>query len=355
MNIEARFHIRKGDFALDASLEIPIRGVTGLFGPSGSGKTTLLRAIAGLDYIPNGFLKFGEMIWQDRQVFVPAHKRRLGYVFQEASLFDHFSVRKNLEYGQKRVPVRENQVSLSESIDLLGIAPLLRRKPETLSGGERQRVAIARALAASPKILLMDEPLSGLDQASRNEILPYLDSLHNELNIPVIYVSHILEEMIRLADHLILLDAGQIVAAGRAQQVLSDLDVSSRLSSEAAAIIDAEVIGSDEDFHLSLLQFSGGILKLAAGSLKKGDRVRLKLAARDVSLTLEHQSGTSILNIFPAKVEEINPESDTQVMVRLVAGSTSILSRITRKSAFDLELKPGKQVFAQVKSVALIG
>jgi len=214
MTIEARFCIDSGDFTLDIDLSIPGQGVTALLGPSGCGKTTLLRAIAGLECCRDGFLKVGNMIWQDARRFAPPHQRPLGYVFQEASLFAHLSVRGNLEYGVKRVPKTERKVSVDKAIELLGIGALLERRTDQLSGGERQRVAIARALAVSPEILLMDEPLAGLDLARKQEIIPYLESLHNELDIPVIYVSHSPDEVARLADHLVLLEAGRIKAAG---------------------------------------------------------------------------------------------------------------------------------------------
>lgn len=219
MTIDARFEINRGSFKLDIDLSIPSNGVTSLFGPSGSGKTTLLRAIAGLEHHRKGFLKVGNTLWQGNGYFLPAHKRSIGYVFQEASLFPHLNVQKNLEYGFKRIPEGCKKVSLADAVDLLGIHHLLERKPDTLSGGERQRVAIARALAASPELLLMDEPLAALDTESRLEILPYLESLSEEMKIPMIYVSHAVEETLRLADYFILLEAGQVIESGSAAEV----------------------------------------------------------------------------------------------------------------------------------------
>jgi len=354
MTIEARFHVDRGDFTLNVNLSLPGQGVTSLLGPSGCGKTTLLRAIAGLEHYRGGFLKVGDATWQEASHFVPPHRRPVGYVFQEASPFAHLTVRRNLEYGVKRVPAAERKVSLEQAIELLAIGHLLDRKPDTLSGGERQRVAIARALAVSPRLLLMDEPLAALDLQRKQEILPYIESLHNELNIPVIYVTHSPDEVARLADHLVLMDAGRVVATGAIHEMFTRLDLPLAHDSDAAAIIDAVVAGHDEDYHLTRLDFAGGQVTVASETMRVGDKVRLRLAARDVSLTLEHQSSTSILNIFPATVDAIADEGRAQTTVRLLAGGVPMLSRITRKSAVELGLKPGKPVYAQVKSIALL-
>lgn len=354
MTIEARFRVEREQFTLDVELNTPTHGITALLGPSGSGKTTLLRAIAGLEYHRNGFLKVGDMIWQDASRFVPPHQRSLGYVFQEASLFAHLSVQRNLEYGVKRVPRTEHTVSLTQAIELLGIGHLLSRKPDTLSGGERQRIAIARALAVSPRLLLLDEPLAALDQKRKQEIMPYIESLHTELGIPVIYVSHSSDEISRLADYLVLLDAGQIVATGAIHEIFTRIDLPLAHGHDASAIIEAVVTGHDEHYDLTYLNFAAGQITVTRKTAQVGDHVRMRLAARDVSLTLKHQSDTSILNIFPAIVDEITDEGSAQVTVRLLAGGVPMLSRITRKSAVELDLKTGKSVYVQVKSVALL-
>ncbi|WP_456379216.1 molybdenum ABC transporter ATP-binding protein [Thiolapillus sp.] len=354
MTIQARFKLHKEDFSLDVDLRIPARGVTALFGPSGCGKTTLLRAIAGLEHCPEGFLQVDKMLWQQQQLFVPPHRRPLGYVFQEASLFPHLSIRGNLEYGLKRVPAAQRRVPLNRAIELLGISPFLGRKPHKLSGGERQRVAIARALAVSPRLMLMDEPLAALDLARKQEILPYLESLHRELDIPVIYVSHSPDEVARLADHLVLMEAGRVSASGPITQMLTRLDLPLTQGSDAEALIEATVAEHDEAYQLTYLDFPGGRFTVAHKDLPTGTIVRLRIIARDVSITLERQSNTSILNIFPATVDEIVPAGSAQVTVRLLAGGVPILSRITRKSAALLDLTPGKTVYAQAKSVALL-
>jgi molybdate transport system ATP-binding protein len=354
MSILARFRFRREDFRLDVDLDLPARGITSLFGPSGCGKTSLLRAIAGLDRHADGFLKFGELLWQDATEFVPPHRRPIGYVFQEASLFEHLDVRGNLEYGLRRVPESERAISLERAIDLLGIAPLLTREPATLSGGERQRVAIARALAVSPRLLLMDEPLAAVDVQRRQEILPWLEALHRELDIPVIHVSHAPDEVARLADRLVLMRAGRVVATGDVHDLFTRLDLPLALDADATSVIEATVSGHDEEYRLTRLDFAGGQFIMSRQAIAIGSPVRLRLAARDVSLTLQRQSGTSILNILPVTVDEISLDDDAQVTVRVLVGEVPLLARITRKSALELGLQPGLQVFAQVKGIALL-
>ncbi|MEJ2385289.1 MAG: molybdenum ABC transporter ATP-binding protein [Xanthomonadales bacterium] len=355
MSIRARFTVDRGDFRLDVDLELPSRGVTSLFGPSGCGKTTLLRAIAGLDRHPGGRLRFGDQTWQDDTRFVPPHQRPVGYVFQEASLFEHLDVRGNIDYGAKRVPPAERRVEAAHAVALLDLGALLDRKPESLSGGERQRVAIARALAVSPRLLLMDEPLAAVDQTRKQEILPYIESLHRELDIPVIHVSHLPDEVARFADRLVLMREGRVLAAGDVHDMLTRLDLPLAHESRAAAVIDAVVTGTDPAYHLTRVAFDGGELMLSRSGLPTGAPVRLRIEARDVSLTLERQTGTSILNILEAEVAELRAENDARVVVRLMAGTTPLLAGITRKSAEELGLAPGRTVYAQVKSVALLG
>lgn len=354
MSIEARFRVEWRSFTLDVDLRLPVQGVTVIYGPSGCGKTTILRAIAGLDHHPNGFLKIGETVWQEAGLFVPAHKRQLGYVFQEASLFPHLTVERNIEYGVRRTPAKQQTISLERVSELLGIQELLGRRPANLSGGERQRVAIARALAVSPRLLLMDEPLASLDIERKQEILPYIESLTRELDIPILYVTHSPEEVARLADHMVLLDAGRVQASGGIAEMLTRLDTPLVHRDDAGAVIDAIVVEYDEDFHLMYLEFDGGKFTVVRKELSIGSRVRLRVAARDISITLEPQKGTSILNIFPAVIDEIIPEGTARMIIRLRIGGTPVLARVTRKSAALLDLRPGKKVFAQVKSVALL-
>ncbi|MEJ8566778.1 molybdenum ABC transporter ATP-binding protein [Elongatibacter sediminis] len=354
MSIRARFRARRGDFALDIDLEIPARGVTSVFGPSGCGKTTLLRAMAGLDRHPGGLLEFGETLWQSGEVFVPPHQRAVGYVFQEASLFEHLDVRRNIEFALRRVPAADRSLDLERAVELLDIAALLRRRPPTLSGGERQRVAIARALASSPRLLLLDEPLAALDRHRRREILPCLERLHAELDIPVVHVSHQPDEVARLASHLVLMDSGQAVASGPLTELMTRLDLPLAHDPEAAAVLEATVSHLDPEYRLTSLDSAAGRLTVLESQLETGDRVRVQIHARDVSLALDPHPGSSILNVLPARVDSIVEEGPALVTVRLLAGEAPLLSRITRKSADILELAPGKPVYAQVKSVALL-
>lgn len=354
MSIRARFNITQADFQLDVDLDMPGSGVTSLFGPSGCGKTSLLRAMAGLDHHPGGFLQVHGETWQDDESFLPPHQRPLGYVFQEPSLFEHLDVRRNIAYGTRRIPADERKVSMQQAIELLDVGKLLDRKPASLSGGERQRVAITRALAVSPKLLLMDEPLAAVDVSRKQEILPYIESLHRELEIPVIHVSHLPEEVAQFADFVVLIGDGGVLASGGVHDVFSRLDLPPAHESDAASLVEAQVCGHDTDYHLARLAFPGGELLVARQPLAVGRKVRLRVAARDVSLTLHRQSETSILNILETTVDEIRTETDAKVLVRLMAGPTPLLASITRKSAHDLQLEPGKTVFAQVKSVALL-
>ncbi|MEW5771260.1 MAG: molybdenum ABC transporter ATP-binding protein [Pseudomonadota bacterium] len=354
--IHARFQLDWPGFALDVDLDLPGRGVTALFGHSGSGKTTLLRCIAGLERAPVGSLRFGEAVWQDERTFVPTYRRPLGYVFQEASLFPHLSVRGNLEYGRKRVGSAPHKVSLEQAIELLGIGHLLERKPERLSGGERQRVGIARALAVSPEILLMDEPLAALDLARKQEILPYLERLHGELEIPVLYVSHAPDEVARLADHLVVMEGGRAVAAGPLGETLASLDLPIRLGEDAGVVLDARVAERDAQWHLARVEFAGGGVWVRDSGHAVGEAVRVRILARDISLALHRQTGTSILNTLPAVVAQIADDAHPALaLVKLKVGESPLVARLTRRSAHALELRPGAVVYAQIKAVALIG
>ncbi len=354
MTIDVRYHIRRGDFKLKVEFSIPARGVTAIFGPSGSGKTLTLRAMAGLERESAGLMRVGRDIWQEGDTFVPTHERGVGYVFQEASLFPHLSIRGNLEYALRRVPKDVEGLGLTEAASLLGVSGILDRRPEGLSGGERQRVAIARALLTRPRILLMDEPLTSLDQAGKSDILPFLDRLHRELEIPLIYVSHATEEVAQLADHMVLFEKGTVLASGPIQEMLTRLDLPLALAPEAESVVDAVVTDHDEQHGLTFLDFAGGRISVPNTGLAKGKTVRVRLRARDISLTLEHHSDTSILNIFPATVEVLSENDGPQVTVRLNVGGVPILSRITRRSMSQLNVTPGTQVFIQVKSVALL-
>ena len=350
--IEARFRSTQGSFVLDAAFSVPSHGITALFGASGSGKTTLLRLIAGLARAPGSLSVNGE-VWQDAQRFVPPHRRALGYVFREASLFPHLSVRANLEYGWKRVPHVERTLQWDDVIDWLGLVPLIDHQPHQLSGGQRQRVAIGRALLSSPRLLLMDEPLTALDANARAEILPYLESLHRELDLPILYVSHALDEVARLADHLLLIDAGRITYQGPLVDGLTRLDLPLAHRDMAGAVIDTTVVAHDPQFQLTRVAHRDLLLELPGVFGAPGQPLRVRVAARDVSLTLAKPSQTSILNLLPARIIELTDDAPGQVLVRLALADTVLLARITRKSAHALNLQPGMAVVTQVKSVAV--
>ena len=345
--------VRLADFALDVDLTLPGSGVTAIWGPSGAGKTLLLRAVAGLERATGRIAVNGE-VWQDDTVFLPAHRRAVGYVFQESSLFPHLTVHGNLDYARKRSGAPAGL--LAQTARTLGIDALLERRPERLSGGERQRVAIARALLTNPKLLLFDEPLASLDLARRAEILPYLERLHDELEIPSLYVTHMPDEAARLADHLVLLDRGTVLASGALHETLARLDLAAAFGDSAAVVVDARFDAYDAQDGLTHLTFPGGRLSIPQRVARPSERLRCRIEARDVSLTLERQDGTTILNILPAVViGAVDGANAAQLLVRLDAGGTPLLARITRRSWQALRLAPGVHVWAQIKAAALVG
>lgn len=350
------FQLTRGEFSLDARFDVPGRGVTALFGHSGSGKTTLLRCIAGLERARRGEIRVNGECWQDsaRDFFLPVHRRPIGYVFQEASLFPHLSVRRNLDYGMRRVVPARRRVALDEAVELLGIGPLLERRPAGLSGGERQRVAIARALLTSPRLLLMDEPLAALDALSKADILPYLEALHRELSIPVLYITHALPEVMRLADYVLLLEKGRPRAHGSLEEILSRLDLPLLQSEEAGTVVSARVAAHDDPYHLTYLSFCGGQLSLPRVHLAPGEKVRVRILSRDISISLDRDIRDSILNLVPARIIQIARGDKGQLLVRLDAEGCPLVARITHKSGVLLGLEEGMKVYARVKSMALV-
>jgi len=388
--MQARLHLPRSDFTLDVDLTLPAQGVSALFGPSGCGKTSVLRALAGLERA-RGRVALGDEVWQDDAlgIFLPTHRRAIGYVIQEAALFPHLSVRGNLDYGRRRARASEHAaaagtpIALGPVIELLGIGPLMARRPDTLSGGERQRVAIARALASSPRLLLMDEPLAALDAARKAEVLPYLERLHRELSIPIVYVSHAIEEVARLAHHLVLMSQGRVVAAGELADMMARLDLPTARGDEAGVVLDAVVAEREEGWHLARMRVGRGGFSVWARDhgLPPGQAVRLRLLARDVSLATEPPPGTSIGNQLQGTVEAIaDDEHPSQVLVRVRIGpqagpagsalpradqpadtpthepanASPIVARLTRRSLQALGLVPGRAVWALVKTVAVV-
>ena len=358
--IRVAFRGTVGRFKLDASFEVPATGATALFGPSGCGKTTVLRCMAGLQQIDDGECEIAGDVWQSQTIFRPTHARAIGYVFQEASLFAHLSVRRNLLYGARstRAAGKQGDILFDEVAELLGLNALLNRSPRNLSGGERQRVAIGRALLSQPKLLLMDEPLSALDRLTKDEILPFLERIHARLSLPVIYVSHDMAEVERLADHLVLMEAGGVVAFGPLMDMQSDLSLPLLKSRDAAVSLDAVVEAYDEIYGLATLSVAGGqFLVPMAADAAHGQR-RLQIFAGDVSLTLEAPRQTTIVNVLKARILNVAPSSDREWTVVLGLGSQGdgarILARVTKRSWDLLHLALGVEVNAQIKAIALV-
>ncbi|TGG93900.1 molybdenum ABC transporter ATP-binding protein [Natronospirillum operosum] len=352
--IEFDFHLQRPGFCLELAGRIPPRGVTALFGHSGCGKTTLLRCLAGLEPEVQGRLSVNGQQWQAGGRQWPPHQRAVGYVFQEGALFPHLTVTGNLHYGYRRVPADARRLQPGEVVELLGLAPLLHRYPHELSGGQRQRVAIGRALLTSPDLLLMDEPLAALDALSKNEILPWLDRLHQTLDIPVVYVTHAIEEVARLADHMLLLEQGRLLAAGPLQSLLTRTDLPLAHADNATSVIETKVVRFESEYHLLHLTFDGGELQVPCTHAPETSTVRIRVAARDVVLSLSADSRGSALNHLPARITGFNNDPHpAHQLVTLTLGDTPLLARITRKSRDQLGLQTGQAVHVQFKAVAI--
>jgi molybdate transport system ATP-binding protein len=361
--IEASLRLARGGFTLDVDLRLPARGVSAVFGPSGCGKTTLLRCLAGLERAAGGRVVVAGAAWQDetRRIFVPTHRRPVGVVFQEASLFEHLSVRGNVEFGWRRVPPQERRVAIEQAVEWTGIGPLMQRAPAGLSGGERQRVALARALAVSPRLLLMDEPLAALDAARKAEILPALELLNAASGIPIVYVSHAVAEVARLADHVVMMEAGRVVATGPVGELLARLDLPLPPGEDAGVALAGAVGALDPEWQLARLDVPGASFWSRDPGLPLGHPIRLRVLARDVSLSHGPFEASSIQNQLPAMVEAIAEDAQhpAQALVRVrtltgVDGGALLLARVTRRAVHTLGLAPGKKVWAMVKSVALM-
>jgi molybdate transport system ATP-binding protein len=352
----ARFDVRFPAFHLNVDVDLPMSGITAIFGPSGSGKTTLLRCLAGLERAPDGFMQFGTDVWQDEKIglCLPLYKRPVGYVFQEPRLFPHYDVRSNLLYGYKRIPRQERRIAMEQVVDILGIDHLLERRIHKLSGGEQQRVAIGRALLTSPKLLLLDEPLASLDIQRKQELLPFIRRLHEELRIPVIYVSHAINEILQLADGVVLLKEGQVIAVGTLNEMITSLKLRGNFGTHRiGAILDARIAGHESEYGLTHLEFNGQSLFVPLQSVAVGQVMRVHILSSDVSLVVGRTDcPTSVLNILEATIIEIHEVNQASVDVLLDIG-TPLVATITRKSLSNLGLKPGHRVFAHIKAVAL--
>ena len=352
--------LQQASFTLEVDVTLPSEGVTVLYGQSGSGKTTLLRCIAGLEKALKGTIIFKQDEWQTNKKFVPTYKRNIGYVFQEASLFEHLTAQQNLTFASKRVKRKgANQNNEDHIIRLLGIENLLNQYPKQMSGGEKQRVAIARALLSDPSMLLMDEPLASLDTNRKNEILPYLETLKTRLNIPIIYVTHSPDEVARLADHIVVIDSGKVITSGPISETLPRLDSPNQLGSEVGVVIDSIISEQDKQWKMSKILLSREELWFhddidkAEGSV--GSPVRIQILASDVSLSLSARLGTSITNCLPATISEIKDNPDIGItLVKLAIGETLVMSRISSRSAHTLKIYEGMKIWAQIKSAAVI-
>lgn len=346
---------RYGGFELNAEFCVDARGVTTLLGESGSGKTSLINMIAGLVRPDRGRIVFNGQILCDtqRNVHLPPHKRHVGYVFQDARLFPHFSVAGNLTYARRRGVQAAQQVDMDHVVDVLNLRHLLLRRPHALSGGERQRVAIGRALLSGPKLLLMDEPLASLDVARKEEVMPLIERIRDDFGIPIVYVSHAVEEILRLADRLVLMEDGRTSAVGGVEEIFGRIDLQNVTGHyDAGAVLTAQVEAHEDAFDLTRLSFPGGELYVPRLEAAPGAQVRVRILARDVTLSLSPPTDASVLNIFPCKVVEVGPAHGPHVEVRLDAGAP-IVARLTRKSVERLDIRPGTQVHAMVKAVSI--
>ncbi|WP_417492458.1 molybdenum ABC transporter ATP-binding protein [Maricaulis sp.] len=346
---------RRGEFRLEVEAEIPLAGITAVFGPSGSGKTSLLRLIAGLDRPDQGRIALGQDVWSDRGIFVPAHRRPAALVFQDARLFGHLSVAGNLAYAERRAGAAETRFAAETIIETLDLAPLLERRPASLSGGEAQRVALARALLSQPRLLLLDEPMAGLDHARKAELLPYLDTTLRQLGIPALYVSHSVEEVVRLADRVLALSQGHVVAMGPAEDVLDGLDIAPlERDFEAGAILAGRLVDHDERLQLSRIDLGGQMLELPMpATLQPGDTVRLRIRARDVAIATLRPQEISIRNVLDARILTLTTaENSPYADLLLSVGSGQLKARLTRASVEALQLSEGQAVYALVKSAS---
>ena len=355
-HLHVRFQVEYPGFRFDVACSIPLNGTVAIFGSSGSGKTTLLRCIAGFSRVASGSVTFGQHIWQDEQTFLPIQQRRVGMVFQDARLFPHLNTRQNLEYGLKRIPEPDRRIHLEQVVELLGLESLLDRRAHHLSGGEQQRVAIGRALLTSPQLLLMDEPLASLDRERKQEILPFIQRLNQDLHIPVLYVSHDLNEILQLANDMVLIKEGKVAATGPIQEVFARLDLPGLVEPNmVGAVLDTRIASHEPEFGLTRVEFAGRSLFIPQQKLGIDAPLRVQIHARDVSIIVgAPAASSSVLNSLEATVMEIqeSPIDQYAMEVKLDVGCP-LLAMITRKSFHQLNLKPGQQVRAHFKAVAL--
>jgi molybdate transport system ATP-binding protein len=358
-NLEARFQISYDEFKLDIDLSAPSEGVTVIYGPSGCGKTTLLRCLAGLERSPTGYLKFGNKIWQDESIgiFIPPHQRSIGTVFQEARLFPHLSVKENLLYGYKRTSPEKRKIPVEQVVEILNLNHLLSRSLKGLSGGEQQRIAIGRAILTSPDLLLMDEPLANLDVQRKSEIIPFLLRLRRDLQLPIVYVSHSINEVLQMVDTMVLMQDGRKITSGTINEVLSRTNLPEYFGQPlAGTVLETSVVEHDHKFNLTQVSYKDQFLYVPQQPFAIGEDLRLLIHAKDVSIVLEHENiRTSVLNILAAKIIEITEEDQEgySINIKLDIGGP-LLATITKKSFSQLDLKVGQTIYAHVKAVKML-
>lgn len=350
IKIQAKLH--KKDFFLDADFCVPLEGITAIWGASGCGKTTLLRVIAGLEPNAKANICIGKKQWQTQNSFIPAHQRSIGYVFQESGLFPHLNIRDNVEYGYRRTPVNKRKLRLADLIKIMNIEEFLDKMPFQLSGGQRQRVAMAQSLATSPQLLLLDEPLSALDQHGKRNIIQSLKTLKNELHIPIIYVSHSHDEITSLANHIVFVDQGKVSATGAVNDVLTRPDLPFVYESNSASVIAARVTSHDEEYGLTRINFEGLEMLVPQMDLDIGQAMRIKVFASDISLNTTKSKTSTILNILPAHIHAMNKLDRTRMLITLKIGEQFITAHITQKSVDALHLRNEMNIYAQIKTLA---
>lgn len=352
----ASLHLKRADgFELDCSFAFPNKGITVLFGESGSGKTTVLRCVAGLERA-FGHVRVNGQLWQDdaSNFFLPTWDRPLGYVFQEASLFSHLTAKQNIEFAVRRSKSENARRRMDEAIELLGIGHLMNRRPAELSGGERQRAAIARAVATEPSIMLFDEPLAALDFKRKNEILPWLERLRESLNIPMLYVTHSAEEVMRLADHLVVMERGKIKSSGELQSVLTNIDIPVKVGEDSGALLRGAVDSIDEQWNLAAVRSGDLMLWASADGLKVGDKISMTIPAKDIVVALENPVHLSVQNRLKGTVSALSDLADgSGALIQVSCSSQTIVAKLTRKALQDLSIRKGSEVWLLVKSVAL--
>ncbi len=356
--VEVQLKKRRGDFALEVAFAMESPGLIALYGPSGCGKSTIVNLIAGLLKPEQGVIRLtgATLFDSEHGIDVPAERRRIGYVFQDSRLFPHLDVQGNLRYGEKRSPAGEVHIPFEEAVELLGLGPLLARRPRQLSGGERQRVAIGRALLCHPRLLLLDEPLASLDLARREELLPYLERLRDRLSIPMIYVSHQFEEVLRLAAHVVLLRAGSVVAQGDIVAVSRNPELRAMIGAEAlGAVIEGEIASVDSASGLARIKVGGGSLNIQGEGLVPGQRVRVQLLARDLILAVESPRGLSVRNCLEGTLASLTPDAGQTYLAEIDIGGPCVIAQVTSSATAELGLSVGRRVWVLVKTVSLRG